>query len=338
MRGKRTRLEEGIYQDAYGLSATVKVANVQREARWPLDTDREILRRWRIQTRAELDTDREAQPVVPRGALQVDGDRWIQRKKGLACFKADWCHLKAWYPTLGTRSRSKIDREAVETVIASWREAGIAPRTIRHRVRLLRECYRGIDGPRARTPVDDLALGAMPRPEPTAVPAATIRRVATRLKAAAKTSPQVAKHYARFLVRATTGQRPSQIGRALPDDVNFAQKVWYVRTSKGGHPIPLPLNREMVAAWKVFAKADAWGPFDTSTAAKVLHDHGWPDGVRPYDLRHTLAIDLLLSGADLGDVQGILGHTQIQTTRTHYAPVLTARLRSVTAKRKLRLP
>lgn len=337
MRGKRTRLEEGIYQDAYGLSATVKVAGVQREGRWPLDTDREILRRWRIQKRAELDTDRETRPKLPRGLLQVDGEQWIQRKAGMACFKSDRCHLRAWYPVLGKRSRTVIDREMVATVIASWRGAGVAPRTIRHRVRLLRECYQGIDGPKAKTPVDDIALGEMPRPEPTAVPVAVIRAVAKRLKTAAASSPSVAKHYARFLVRATTGQRPVQIGRAVPADVNLRQKIWYVRTSKGGHPIPLPLNAGMLAAWRAFAKADAWGPFDTSTAAKVLHDHGWPKGTRPYDLRHTFAIDLLLSGADLGDVQGVLGHSQIQTTRSHYAPILTARLRSVTAKRRLTL-
>lgn len=63
----------------------------------------------------------------------------------------------------------------------------------------------------------------------------------------------------------------------------------------------------------------------------------WPKEVRPYDLRHTFAIDLLMLNADLGDVQGLLGHTQIETTRAHYAPILAARLKRVTAKRSLKL-
>jgi len=64
---------------------------------------------------------------------------------------------------------------------------------------------------------------------------------------------------------------------------------------------------------------------------------GWPKGIRPYQLRHTFAIDMLRSGADLGDVQGLLGHASIQTTRTFYAPILLSRLTSAVQRRNLGL-
>lgn len=337
MSRRRERLEEGIYQDAYGLAATVKVGGVQREARWPLGTDREILRSWRIQKRAELDADRTLTPKPARGTLRADGDKWILKKQGLACFKADRSHLKAWYPALGDRLRSGITRDQVERQIMAWRtqDPPVAIRTVRHRVRVLRELYQGLDGSKAKTPVDDVKLQAAPRPEPKPVPVKAIRAVAKNLKTAA--DPRLLKHYARFLVRATTGQRPSQIGLAVPGDVDLKRRVWFVRSGKGGNPVPLPLNAEMVQAWKLFIKVDAWGAFDTSNAAKVLRRHGWPEDVRPYDLRHTLAIDLLMKGADLADIQGLLGHAQVQTTRSHYAPILTARLKRLTAKRNLKL-
>jgi hypothetical protein len=94
-----------------------------------------------------------------------------------------------------------------------------------------------------------------------------------------------------------------------------------VRPAKGGDPIVLPLNDDMVYAWEVFIAANACGdPSIRSSFAKTLRRHGWPKGVRPYRMRHTFAIDLLLKGVPLETLQGLLGHLNIQTTRI-YAPV-----------------
>lgn len=328
---RRERIAEGVYRDAYGLAATVKRHGQQREKRFPVGTDPAEIDSWRIQTRAELDAEPKAAATSP-GSLARDVVTLLKRKKGRVGYAADRSHLKAWLARFGTRRRRSLTTDEIERQLAEWRTARVAPRTIRHRVRVLRECFAALDGPNARTPLDAIVLPPPPTPAPAGVPKHVIRRVATRLKAAG-----LEPEYARFLVRATTGQRPAQIMKATPDDLDLKRRIWFVRPSKGGQPIPMPLNAEMVAAWKYFAKVKAWGPFDTGRSADVLRAHGWPKDVRPYALRHSFAIDLLLAGADLGDVQGLLGHAQIQTTRTHYAPILTARLRKVTARRKIGL-
>jgi integrase len=229
----------------------------------------------------------------------------------------------------------------VRAAFSAWLTAGKSPRTIRHRARVLRELYQALDGAHARPPTRGVKLPRVETPAPTPVAHATIRRVAKSLKAGrrhAKGYGSDADHaYARYLVRATTGQRPSQIGRAIRDDVDLVRKIWFVRPGKGGLAVPLPLNRDAVHAWKVFIKAEAWGPFDARSFAKTLRRHGWPTGVRPYNLRHTFAIDHLLAGTSLGNLQGLLGHAQIETTRKHYAPVLLALLRKTVGNRKLKL-
>jgi integrase len=206
----------------------------------------------------------------------------------------------------------------------------VKPRTIRHRARALRELYQSLDGARVRHPLEGVTLPTISRPAPVPVPASTIRKVAASLKK--RLNPV---HRARFLVYATTGQRPSQIGRAKPKDLDLRRRIWWVQPAKGGDPLPLPLNDEAVVAWRAFAAARAWGSFDPSTLSKILRRHGWPPGIRPYQLRHTFAIELLLGGADLGDVQGLLGHTSVLTTRQYYAPVLLQHLRSTVAKRTI---
>jgi integrase len=331
-RPARTRVERGIYADTYGLSAIVTVRGRQQEKRFPLDHPRELIRRWRQQ--AALDLDEELQGVGLTGdrhSLEADIRTYLQRREGRPGFKADRSHFKAWIALYGPRPRRSLTRHDIDTAIAGWRSSNVSAQTIKHRCRALRQLYLALDGPDVKHPLRRLRLGRPIRPAPTPVPRAVIQKVATNLKRGN------AHAYARFLFRATTGQRPTQIMQAQPGDVDLKRKIWYVRPAKGGDPIPLPLNPGMVQAWKAFIAADAWGPFDTTNHARYLREAGWPDGIRPYALRHTFAIELLRAGVDLGDLQGLLGHADIQTTRI-YAPMLLSRLTTAVQKRRLTLP
>ena len=339
MSQRRTRLAEGCYQDQYGIAAVVKVGRIQKEKRFPPDTDLDTLRRWRSEERARLLGDRQLQReqrADPRRFARAVAT-YLRTRKGRVGYKADRSHAKAWLPALGDKRRHLITTAEVQRVIAGWLEAGKAPKTIQHRVRVLRDILTAADGGRSPQITATLDMPTVSRPSPIPVSRQTIIDVAMSL-ATGKRHPKgygadPIKSRARFLVYATTGQRPAQIGRALRSDVDLERHVWFVRPAKGGDPIPLPLSDDMVAAWQAFITAEAWGPFDTTSLAKLLRRHGWPVGIRPYMLRHTFAIDLLLAGADLGDIQGLLGHTHIQTTRDFYAPILISRLRDTVAKR-----
>ncbi len=133
-------------------------------------------------------------------------------------------------------------------------------------------------------------------------------------------------------VIASTGVRPAELKRAEPQDVDLDRRVWLVRTAKGGEPRAFWLNDDMLAAMQAFLAADAWGPFDGSDYAKALYAAGWPKNVRPYQARHSVALELGERGIDLGDVQGWLGHRNVQTTRKHYAPVLVSRLKGASER------
>jgi integrase len=352
-----TKIAEGIYEDAFGHSAMVKVGRTQREKRFPADWPLQKMQAWQTQKRAELEGEREdaadlEAPLPERGTYAADLPRYLLLIKNRPQYKSDRSHLRAWLPLIGHLHRDGgIKPSHVAVAFAQWLAEGKSPTTIRHRRRVLRELYQGLDGVHAKPPIKGVKLPRLLRPHPTPVPIAMIRKVAASLKRGKwgekrhgpkRTLARV--HYAlptktraRFLVRATTGQRPAQIMRTDPGDVDLVRRVWFVRAAKGGDPVPLPLNDEMIRAWTLFAKADAWGRFNTRSFSLTVRRHGWPTTIRPYNLRHTFAIDHLLAGTDLGDVQGLLGHRQIDTTRRFYAPVLLARLRKTTGTRKLKL-
>jgi integrase len=361
MTRRRIRVASGIYRDQYGLAAIAAAgtgrAKRQREQRFPGDSDLELLKRWQVQARAELQGEQDDaatidEPVPERGTFAKDLPRYLKLIEGQPRFKSDRSHLRAWLPLIGHLKRTAIRTSHVRAAFATWQTEGKSARTIRHRRRVLRELYQALDGAHARPPIKGVKVPKPDDPHPTPTPVATIQRVAKSLRqgltirqACGPTRKVVVVHraespqtYARFLVRATTGQRPSQITRATPSDVDErVRRIWFVRPGKGGTPIPLPLNDDMVRAWRIFRWVKAWGPFDTRSFSKTIRRHGWPADTRPNNLRHTFAIDHLLAGTSLGEVQGLLGHKQIETTRRSYAPVQIALLKKAVSARRLKL-
>lgn len=343
----RHRLAEGCFEDQYGRAAVVKVGRVQREQRFPPDTALDILKAWRVTTRSELTEDRAEiesvdGPVPERGTFASDLTRYEKLITGRASFASDRSHLRAWIPIIGKQRRTVIRAADLKRGFLIWRTAGKAPRTLRHRLRVIRELWKTLDGAHARPPIKGIKLPSPSPSHPVHVDHTLIRKVAKSLKKGGKETgtgfgSDSRKAYGRFLVFATTGQRPAQIMRAKLEDVDLKRKIWWVRAAKGGLTVPLPLDAERIDAWKAFIAAKAWGTYDCRSFSKTLRRHGWPTHIRPYALRSTFAIDHLLAGADLGTVQGLLGHKQIETTRKHYAPVLIARLKTALGKRKLRL-
>lgn len=341
----RTRLAEGIYRDQCGLAATVKVHGRPKWCRFPADTDLDVVKRWRIQARADLDRDRpdpdDTTPAPVRGTFRIDVPRWLLEIKGRVGYKSDRSHINAWLPLIGHLLRSNIKDTHVKRAKATWQDAGLSAATIRHRIRVLRELYQMLDGKHAKPPTMGVTLPTRPDPHPTATPIKLIQRVAKSLLKGKRRKKGYGsdskKAHGRFLVRATTGQRPCQVMRATRSDVDFIRRIWFVRSAKGGRAIPLPLNADMVRAFRAFFAAKAEGKFDARSFSKTIRRHGWPKGIRPYNLRHTFAIDHLRAGTDIGEVQGFLGHRQLETTRRHYAPILLSRLTKAIGRRKLRL-
>lgn len=352
-RGKRQHaIAKGIYPDPGGFEARVTVKGKPYAKRFPPDTPLLTMEQWQADERSyrlnAYADDQAETPSATRGTVAGDAKRYLETRIGRAGYKSDRSHLAAWIAVFGTRSRHKITRHEWIKQIAKWHKADTSPKTLRHRARVIKELWHYLDGAKARTPLDGIKLPRLVKALPTVPSDETILKVGESLKAglfgekrhgpkktlAAVHYPEAKQAYARFIIRALTGQRPSQIGRATPEHIDRPNRIWWVQPGKGGTPIPFPLGDELLLAFEYFDLAKAWGAFDCRSFSKTLKRHGWPTGVRPYALRHAFAIGQLLAGTDLGDLQGLLGHTNPTTTRI-YAPVLVARLREAVGRRPL---
>jgi integrase/recombinase XerD len=276
-----------------------------------------VLKDWRRRKRQQA----EPPPAVQAGSFVRDIVRFLKARRHLASFKSDRAHLRPWVHRFTRLTRWAITTEMIDTAISDWTVAGYSPREIRHRVKILQQLYRTM-APGDKTPCDGAKVPRLPRPNPMAVSDAVIREVGLQLRKQELTGKlRDAKTRARYLILATTGQRPSQLMRALPMDVDRERRVWHVRPGKGGLSSTIYLNDDMLNAWDLFIAAKAWGRYDARSFAKTLQRNGWPTGIRPYNLRHTVGLRLSELGVDLGDIQAFMGHTSPTTTRIYVPPV-----------------
>jgi integrase len=337
-RGKRVRLANGIYRDKTGIAATVAIgtgpAKRQREKRYPPDTPLKTIKQWQLDKAAEL---REDVGVAKRGTLKADAARYLKLAQYLQNWSGVRSQVNAWVARIGHLHRAQITPAHVLEARVAWLAAGYAPKTVNERVGHLRRLYRTLDAtPQRKRPptpcdtIDDLYVVQAPSVAPEA---ALVVQVLRRLEEGErKGTLRDTKTRARFLVMATTGKRPSEVMRTEPEDVDLAARTWRVRNGKGGHGPGIYLNDDMLAAWRLFIQADAWGEFNTGSVARVLRHAGWPAGLRPYNLRHAVGQAMQAAGVDLSDIQAHYGHKHIATTRRHYVPILDSRLESASRK------
>lgn len=327
-KGHRRTISKGIYSDSGGFEVRVTVGGVPYAARMPRDSSLEELKR----KRAELENcGRTDTPRAERGSLRADVPRYLRLIHHLESWKDRRAHLDAWTLRLGDTLRHRIVTADVLAARAAWLTAStpLSPKTINHRVNTLRHLYRTLDGKTAKTPCDVI--------DPLPVPKSPIQRVSNdlilavdanlqRMEAKRTGRPMSRKTRARFRVFVSTGKRPCEIMRAQPTDVNLEARVWIPRDAKGGYCPGVYLNDDQRAAWQLFIAVKAWGPYSTGAFARTLRSAGWPEGVRPYQARHTTWITASEAGIDLADISVGAGHKDSRITRRAYVPVLNSRL------------
>lgn len=331
-KGTRRKIARGCYEDKTGRAIVYRnKAGRQLEIRFPPGTPIKDMRDEAAFRHSQETASGRA--AVRRGTLDAAIDEWEPLEQGIASWRERRSELRAWSKAtvngkrLGDLPVRSISEALCRRVMGQWKQAGVAPKTIRQRRWSLQHLYRTLYGKKTITPVDDIAPPPKVKTIPRAIDPALVLEVYDNLwqLELADILPN-AKSRARFMVRASTGKRPSEIMRAQPGDVDMVRREWRVRDGKGGWGEGLYLNDDMLAAWQVFIDANAWGPFNTSAHAKLLHSVGWPRDIRPYDLRHSTGIALSDAGIDLADISAFLGHSDLRTTRRTYVPIRQSRM------------
>ena len=310
---KRARVSEGVYKDRYGLAATVKVNGIQRECRFPRGTPIRTIQAWRDEMRGNLRT-------LPKGAkntLAHDGRRYLDQVEGqLTSIKDRRRNLGMWTEKFGHIRTLALEQHVSELngQLHQWRKERSGA-TCNHRRDALMNLVRVLYGRRAASGLSDLVTFPKPPPKPRWVDRAVIAKVLTQLEPGSKLR-------IRLELLHWTGMRPSQMGRLTPESFLLDAEIpnVIVGQGKGGKAAAVPLLKDGITAARDYIAADAFGKWSTTSANKALAsaaDAAGQKAFTTYQIRHSFAMGLRQSGADIADIQDLYGHTNPQTTQIY---------------------
>lgn len=235
-------------------------------------------------------------------------------------------------PKLGHLPIRNIKNSHIRDLVVEWREKGLAPYSIRNHIAIARPIFKLAieDGITTRDPTAGLKIAIAPRRVPIVLTQNDCQTLLLNVDDAYRTT---------FYTLLTTGIRISELMSLKVKDVDFANKVLRIRTSKtrcGVRDIALSTNdlkvlKAEIQRWShVGGGADA--PLFRSERGKPLHYRNMRERVLIpvirrsalprftfHDLRRTHASMLVAAGMDPKVVQQRMGHTSIETTLKHYA-------------------
>jgi site-specific recombinase XerD len=350
-KGKRRRIAKSVYADGSGWSAVARAGDLVREQRYEPGTSMKTIRSW------QRDTERELRKLLgtPTGERRLTLTQDIETyltEKTMASIADRERDLRAWIPWFGHRRRHTLRTRELDAQLRRWRVLDrLSASSVNHRRDALSDLFTVLDGPEATNPVKGCIWCARAKPIPQAIDRARIQRVLEAMDPDRKTRWRLSlMHW--------TGMRPSQMGRlAGPEDFHIGTRAFeleihgaprrvpavLVPSGKGGDPVMFPLTAEGEAVARAFLRTDAfWRPparqpgappktprvtWSCPSAYKRIVAAATKIGERPftvYTIKHSFATALRRTGTDLADIQDMLGHADIASTRI-YAPAVNAK-------------
>ena len=314
---RRKRVSEGIYEDQYGLAATVKVRGRQQEVRFPPGTSLKTIQAERNRLKAAMQT----RPSAERHTLSYDAQRYLEQVAPFVGMRNRRQEIGVWLPKFGHLRTLSLPSHvnALNAQLREWRAVRAAS-TVNHWRNALTNLVKVLYGRRAAAELVDLDRFRPPPPEPRWVERDHIIDVLREL-------PKDTKTAARLTLMHWTGMRPSQMGRLKREDFRLDQDPPFVAVprGKGGRIAPVPLVRDALAAVRRFIAADAFGEWSCSSANRALRRAAERAGRPPftvYQIRHSFAAALRRTGTDLADIKNMYGHTNVEITEIYAPPDL----------------
>lgn len=127
----------------------------------------------------------------------------------------------------------------------------------------------------------------------------------------------------------STGLRVSELTNLTPKDLDFSENNGFVRSGKGKKDRRFFLSQSLSKELKkylennpnnkyLFSEDKALTPRNIQTIIKRLGKKANIEkNIHPHTLRHSFATHLLENGANLAEIQQLLGHENLETTRTY---------------------
>ena len=269
-----------------------------------------------------------------------DGYLLYLRERQFTRKAMNWQMDSMRYPLkkLGARPLASITRQHLEKLKEEMLAMPVKSVTTRGRLSVLRTVLRWCAGKNLMQPV---AFPALP-------PAHYEKFIPPTPDELAAMMDVAAPHVVRVIVLgAQCGVRvgPSEMFRLTWDDVDFTRRVLRIHGAKKNLNAPwreVPIRESLVTLFEAWHREDAaiGVNYLVSYEGRRLSqriDKAWRHAlrragitrrIRPYDLRHAFATELIAAGVDVGTVAKLMGHSTPTMLLTHYQYVMDTQKRA----------
>jgi len=316
---KRTpTLGKHIERTPHGFRASLRIAGVLHQQRFPQDTPLYEIKKWLLTTEMRY----RRQPGRKTGRFEDDARAYLETVRAMPTFEQRRQHIDEWIAVFGARRRDSITGDDIAAQLHAWRsmprtitkrggkqvEITLSAAAVNKRRTALMHMYSVLDGKAERNPVRDAPKFAEPAPAPRGLAFETLARIFRQMPAS--------KSKARLMVIAYTGIPPAQLRTIQPSDVDLVRGTVAVegrRKGKGTAGRIVPLIPQAITAFRLMAREDAWGPFTLPPLARAL-DRARKAAkvkahIRPYDLRHSFGTEVYRRTGDIRATQILLDHS-----------------------------
>lgn len=335
------RLKDGVYGD---IEVRASWRGTRKFKLFPRDTPLVDRLMWQHQTVEQMRLGKASKASQLGTTFAQDMDAYLE---SLADDRlrhdraAQW--LSYWRQWYGHQSRQDLTLQQVQAFFqhVTTREGKPFSASSKNKLRTYAiNVWRYHDGRRHECPVLDVPVFAEPQHETREIDPALV----PRMLATMDDTP----NRARLGLLWVTGCRPVELTYLREESFHLDDDVPYVsvRGAKGGKNRMVPLPAIGVQYARDFLRHRGWQVARnlfrdmqraaTRAGVRVFGGERHPGGRRkslisPYVLRHTYAMQLRRSGADIEDIADGLGHKSLETTR-RYAQAIPERQAAVTAR------
>lgn len=346
-------LWRGIRRHGPGWRAEVRITGHSRLLRqFPLETDVREMQKWRQDEKKRL---RAATPRATSGTFAKDAADYLTARRAMPGIKTRRRHIALWVAEFGAMPRAHIKPWMIQAVRDKWLLEGpkrrwrpwakdgieryggrwvdlpvpLSASTVSNRMRALENLWTLLDGRRAYNPVREVAEPKEPESAARGLPYDVVEAILAKMEdrgravkgETRKGKPGLTK--LRLKVIGYTGLAHSELMAVTGADLHLDDTlpwVWIAGRAKGEGTTGTaqPLTDEGAAALRELAGANGLGKFSASAmrtsflrACRKLK----LTGIRPYDLRHSFASEILeKTDGNLPVTQMLMRHKHAATT------------------------
>lgn len=307
-------LPTGVVKTSTGFRAFIRLSQDHLASkRFPPGTPMPAIKQWREAQRVDFRRRTSIVSTAPSEGFAKDAETYLKAVAHMPSFTDRQRDIQWWISIFEERPRASIQSHEIAAALAS---STLSAGSLNHRRSALAHLWTVLDGKAARNPVRDVPKRREPDPEPRGLSYDVIEQIFAVM--------EESKTKARLMVMAWTGIPPAQLQKITKADLD--DRSVYVRgraKGRGTKGRRVRLSPGAVAAFQMFVKWDAFGPFNRKgmwTAFRLACNKVDParlKGVRPYDLRHSFGTAIYAASGNIRATQILMGHAKADMTHRY---------------------